>query len=45
MTCPQSLLCVAAQQAVHFMGLQEANLALAQAVVYLGDNAQEHCVI
>lgn len=33
---PQALLvCVAAQQAVHFVGLPEANLALAQAVVYL----------
>src|SRR5579859_400381 len=29
------LVCVAAQQAVHFVGLPEANLALAQAVVYL----------
>src|ERR1700738_2020083 len=36
MTCPQALLvCVAAQQAVHFVGLPEANLALAQAVVHL----------
>jgi putative ATPase len=33
---PQALVvCVAAQQAVHFVGLPEANLALAQAVVYL----------
>jgi putative ATPase len=33
---PQALLvCVAAQQAVHFVGLPEANLALAQAVVHL----------
>jgi putative ATPase len=29
------VICVAAQQAVHFVGLPEANLALAQAVVYL----------
>src|SRR6202048_3951293 len=29
------IVCVAAQQAVHFVGLPEANLALAQAVVYL----------
>lgn len=29
------LVCVAAQQAVHFVGLPEANLALAQAVVHL----------
>jgi len=29
------LICVAAQQAVHFVGLPEANLALAQAVVHL----------
>jgi putative ATPase len=36
MADPQSLLiCVAAQQAVHFVGLPEANLALAQAVVHL----------
>src|SRR5579859_4167812 len=36
MTCPQALLvCIAAQQAVHFVGLPEANLALAQAVVHL----------
>jgi putative ATPase len=36
MACPQALLvCVAAQQAVHFVGLPEANLALAQAVVHL----------
>src|SRR5207245_2892233 len=36
MADPQALLvCVAAQQAVHFVGLPEANLALAQAVVYL----------
>ena len=36
MTRPQALLvCVAAQQAVHFVGLPEANLALAQAVVHL----------
>src|SRR5260370_30258124 len=34
--CPQALLiCMAAQQAVHFVGLPEANLALAQAVVHL----------
>lgn len=33
---PQALVvCVAAQQAVHFVGLPEGNLALAQAVVYL----------
>ncbi len=36
MADPQALLvCVAAQQAVHFVGLPEAKLALAQAVVYL----------
>ncbi len=36
MADPQALLiCVAAQQAVHFLGLPEANLALAQAVVHL----------
>ncbi len=36
MADPQALLvCMAAQQAVHFVGLPEANLALAQAVVYL----------
>ncbi|MFL5627671.1 MAG: replication-associated recombination protein A [Ktedonobacteraceae bacterium] len=36
MADPQALLvCVAAQQAVHFVGLPEANLALAQAVVHL----------
>src|SRR2546428_11400175 len=36
MADPQALLvCLAAQQAVHFVGLPEANLALAQAVVDL----------
>lgn len=36
MADPQALVvCVAAQQAVHFIGLPEGNLALAQAVVYL----------
>src|SRR5712691_6214036 len=36
MADPQALLvCVAAQQAVHFVGLPEANIALAQAVVHL----------
>ena len=36
MADPQALVvCVAAQQAVHFVGMPEANLALAQAVVYL----------
>ena len=36
MADPQALLvCMAAQQAVHFVGLPEANLALAQAVVHL----------
>src|SRR5947199_9897349 len=36
MADPQALrVYVAAQQAVHFVGLPEANLALAQAVVYL----------
>lgn len=36
MADPMALVvCVAAQQAVHFVGLPEANLALAQAVVYL----------
>jgi putative ATPase len=36
LACPQALVvCMAAQQAVHFVGLPEANLALAQAVVYL----------
>ncbi|MGH2480773.1 MAG: replication-associated recombination protein A, partial [Ktedonobacteraceae bacterium] len=36
MACPQALpVCMAAQQAVHFVGLPEGNLALAQAVVHL----------
>jgi len=36
MADPQALVvCVAAQQAVHFVGLPEGNLALAQAVIYL----------
>jgi putative ATPase len=36
MADPQALVvCVAAQQAVHFIGMPEGNLALAQAVVYL----------
>ena len=36
MACPQALVvCMPAQQAMHFVGLPEANLALAQAVVYL----------
>ena len=36
MADPQALLvCMAAQQAIHFVGLPEANLALAQAIVYL----------
>src|SRR6266571_2977345 len=36
MADPQALLvCVAAQQAIHFVGMPEANLALAQAVVHL----------
>ena len=36
MADPQALLiCIAAQQAVHFVGLPEASLALAQAVVHL----------
>jgi putative ATPase len=36
MADPQALVvCVAAQQAVHFVGMPEGNLALAQAVVYL----------
>ncbi len=36
MADPQALvICMAAQQAVHFVGLPEGNLALAQAVVYL----------
>ena len=36
MADPQALVvCMAAQQAVHFVGLPEGNLALAQAVVYL----------
>ena len=36
MADPQALLiCIAAQQAVHFVGLPEGNLALAQAVVHL----------
>ena len=36
MADPQALVvCVAAQQAVHFIGLPEGSLALAQAVVYL----------
>ena len=36
MADPQALVvCVAAQQAIHFVGMPEASLALAQAVVYL----------
>jgi putative ATPase len=36
MADPQALVvCMVAQQAVHFVGLPEANLALTQAVVYL----------
>jgi putative ATPase len=36
MADPQALVvCMAAQQAVHFVGMPEANLALAQAAVYL----------
>ena len=36
MADPQALVvCMAAQQAVHFVGMPEGNLALAQAVVYL----------
>ncbi len=36
MADPQALVvCIAAQQAVHFVGMPEANLALAQAAVYL----------
>jgi putative ATPase len=36
MADPQALVvCMAAQQAIHFVGLPEANLALAQAVVHL----------
>ncbi|MBN1374655.1 MAG: replication-associated recombination protein A [Dehalococcoidia bacterium] len=36
MADPQALVvCVAAQQAVHFIGMPECNLALAEAVVYL----------
>ncbi len=36
MADPQALVvCMAAQQAVHFVGLPEANLALAQAVIHL----------
>ena len=36
MTRPQALVvCMAAQQAIHFVGLPEANLALAQAVIHL----------
>src|SRR5690349_17370155 len=36
MADPQALVvCIAAQQAVHFVGLPEATLALAQAVVHL----------
>jgi len=36
MADPQALvICMAAQQAVHFVGMPEANLALAQAAVYL----------
>src|SRR6266568_431066 len=35
MACPQALVvCMAAQQAIHFVGLPEANLALAQPVVH-----------
>lgn len=40
MADPQALVvCMAAQQAIHFVGLPEANLALAQAVVHLESNA------
>lgn len=36
MADPQALaICMAAQQAIHFVGMPEANLALAQAAVYL----------
>lgn len=42
---PQALpICVAAQQAVHFMGVGEAALALAQAVVYLTQAPKSNAV-
>ncbi len=44
MADPQALsVCVAAQQAVHFVGLPEASLALAQAVVYLATAPKRLC--
>ena len=46
MADPQALLvCVAAQQAVHFVGLPEANLALAQAVVHLATAPKSNALI
>jgi putative ATPase len=45
MACPQALLvCVAAQQAVHFLGLPEGNLALAQAVVHLATTPKSNAL-
>lgn len=43
MADPQALvLAVAAQQAVHFLGIPEGNLALAEAVVYLATTAKSN---
>jgi putative ATPase len=45
MADPQALLiCMAAQQAVHFVGLPEANLALAQAVVHLATSPKSNAL-
>jgi putative ATPase len=45
MAGPQALLvCVAAQQAVHFVGLTEAILALAQAVVHLATASKSNAL-
>ena len=45
MADPQALVvCVAAQQATHFIGMPEANTALAQAVVYLATAPKSNAV-
>src|SRR5260370_39012116 len=45
MADPQALLvCVAAQQAVHFIGMPEGALALAQAVIHLAVAPQSNAV-
>src|ERR1700738_3593204 len=45
MACPQALLiCIAEQKAVHFVGLPEGNLALAQAVVHLATAPKSNAV-